>query len=108
MQKSSAVSDRGSNIFGRDRRVPPFKKENAGCRSYESSSGILVNVQQRLNCALSVVSLSSGFFRFQSLHGVSVSDQLIHSTGLAVDPCFCAPIRHPKTRVPKKRRSLSP
>ena len=26
---------------------------------------------QKLNCALSVVSLSSSFFRFQSLHGMS-------------------------------------
>ena len=27
-------------------------KQNAGCRSCESSSGIAVDVQQRLNCAL--------------------------------------------------------
>ena len=52
----------------------------------QSSSGIVDVQQQKLNCALpSFVSLSSGFFRFQSLHGMSGSDQLIHSTELAVD-----------------------
>jgi|GEM_PF-4382512 len=45
----------------------------------------LVDVQQRLNCALSVVSLSLDFFRRRGLHGMSMSDQLIHSTDLAVD-----------------------
>ena len=45
----------------------------------------LVDVQQRLNCALSVVSLSLDFFRCRGLHGMSMSDQLIHSTDLAVD-----------------------
>jgi hypothetical protein len=52
------------------------EKQNAGCRSCESSSGIAVDVQQRLNCALpSFVLWSSGFFRFQSLHGVSKNYQ---------------------------------
>jgi hypothetical protein len=31
----------------------------------------LVDVQQRLNCALSVVSLSLDFFRCRGLHGMS-------------------------------------
>src|SRR5207247_7636678 len=54
-------------------------KQNAGCRSWESSSGIAVDVQQRLNCALPVAFFeSSGFFRSQSLHGISADDQLIH------------------------------
>src|SRR5438552_11904742 len=33
-------------------------KQNAGCRSWESSSGIAVDVQQRLNCALPSLSLN--------------------------------------------------
>ena len=47
----------------------------------------LVDVQQqRLNCALPSFSLSSGFFRFQSLkRHVHLDDQLIHPKGLAVD-----------------------
>ena len=36
-------------------------------------------------CVTFVSSLSSGFFRFQSLHGISADDQLIHSADLAVD-----------------------
>jgi hypothetical protein len=35
------------------------------------ASGILVDVQQRLNCALSVVSLSLDFFRYRGLNGMS-------------------------------------
>lgn len=35
-----------------------LQKQNAGCRSWESSSGIAVDVQQRLNCALPSFSLS--------------------------------------------------
>src|SRR5439155_10093397 len=54
------------------------ESKNAGCRPCKSSSGIAVDVQQRLNCALPSFSLSSGFFRFQSLHGISADDQLIH------------------------------
>src|SRR5207248_2319978 len=37
------------------------RKENAGCRPCESSSGIAVDVQQRLNCALPSVSLKLWF-----------------------------------------------
>jgi hypothetical protein len=51
--------------------IPEFLKQNAGCRSCESSSGIAVDVQQRLNCALSSFSLSPGFFRFQGLNGIA-------------------------------------
>ena len=36
-------------------------KQNAGCRSCESSSGIAVDVQQRLNCALPSFSLKLWF-----------------------------------------------
>jgi hypothetical protein len=35
------------------------------------ASGILVDVQQRLNCALSVVSSSLDFFRYRGLNGMS-------------------------------------
>jgi len=55
--------------------------------SRKRGTAFVVDVQQRLNCALpSRVSLGSGFFRFQSLHGISASDdQLIHPRELAVD-----------------------
>jgi hypothetical protein len=45
------------------------------------ASGILVDVQQRLNCALSVVSSSLDFFRYRGLNGMSAD----FSAGLAVD-----------------------
>jgi hypothetical protein len=46
------------------------KKKKMPDEDVRSSSGI-VDVQQKLNCALpSSLSLSSGFFRFQSLNGM--------------------------------------
>src|SRR5437773_8413452 len=61
-------------------------KQNAGCRSCESSSGIAVDVQQRLNCALPSFSLSSdSLSRFEVFTACPGSDQLIHSAELAVD-----------------------
>src|SRR5438477_9759417 len=69
--------------------MPWFKltaKQNAGCRSCESSSGIAVDVQQRLNCALPSFSLSSdSLSRFEVFTACPGSDQLIHSAELAVD-----------------------
>ena len=41
-------------------------------------------VQQRLNCALLVVSLSLGFFRFQGLNGIS-EPRIASGSVLAVD-----------------------
>src|SRR6267142_3481779 len=62
------------------------RKKNAGCRSCESSSGIAVDVQQRLNCALPSFSLSSdSLSRFEVFTACPGSDQLIHSADLAVD-----------------------
>jgi hypothetical protein len=62
------------------------KKEMPDVDLVKSSSGILVDVQQRLNCALLVVSLSSGFFRTpKSSRHVPLDDQLIHPKDLAVD-----------------------
>jgi hypothetical protein len=46
------------------------KKENAGYRFYNRIRHF-VDVQQRLNCALSVVSSSLDFFRYRGLNGMS-------------------------------------
>ena len=43
----------------------------------------LVDVQQRLNCALSSISSSLGFFRYQGLNGMGAD----FSASLAVDLC---------------------
>ena len=54
--------------------------------SRRRGTAFLVDVQQRLNCALPSFSLGSGFFRFQSLkRHVRLDDQLIHPKDLAVD-----------------------
>jgi hypothetical protein len=55
-------------------------KENAGPENSRPAF-FLVDVQQRLNCALSVVSSSLDFFRYRGLNGISAD----FSAGLAVD-----------------------
>ena len=75
---------RNNRVIWQEGYLSPLNpKENAGCRSCDSSSGILVDVQQRLNCALSVVSSSLDFFRCRGLNGISAD----FSAGLAVDLC---------------------
>ena len=65
--------------------VPDSYNKMPDVDSYDSSSGIAVDVQQRLNCALSVVSLSLDFFRYRGLHGMSAD----FSASLAVDLVRC-------------------
>ncbi len=56
-----------NQVVSRERQDAGATKKMPDVDSDESSSGIAVDVQQRLNCALPSFSLSSGFFRSQSL-----------------------------------------
>src|SRR6266480_4269736 len=78
--------ERGTPSLATDDEGYTDYKQNAGCRSCESSSGIAVDVQQRLNCALPSFSLSSdSLSRFEVFTACPGSDRLIHSAELAVD-----------------------
>ena len=73
--KGEAEEANATALFFLDSWIPGFLIQFLGkekCRPASAGRHFLVDVQQRLNCALpSRVSLGSGFFRFQSLHGIS-------------------------------------
>ena len=71
--------------------VPDSHNKMPDVDSYDSSSGIAVDVQQRLNCALPSFSLSfEALSRSKVFTAYPTDDQLIHPKGLAVDLCLSA------------------